>query len=330
MNNNFLKKRKYLIFYGFLVLSVGFLIGLLCYRLYFSCDKNDFKYINPNLACKDSSVVKKHAYAKLKSKLEDYIQEKKNDGTAAQVSIYFRDLQSGPTLGLNEHDLFSPASLLKLPLLLTYYNLNNEKIPDLLERSIVAQTRWVIPKQLIQPKESIVLGRTYSVEDLLLYMIKYSDNNAYYVLLDYLAQVSPERDALNDTFIDLGIVDPKNFLDNTISTKLYGSIFIQLYNSSYFNKKDISQDVLGILTQVDWNKGINRGLPDDMVVAHKFGERSNLDNNLDQLHDCGIVYYPENPYLLCIMTRGQDIEKLPKVIEEISKMFYDEFDSRKL
>jgi len=27
-----------------------------------------------------------------------------------------------------------------------------------------------------------------------------------------------------------------------------------------------------------------------------------------QLHDCGIVYYPETPYLLCVMTKGWNFE----------------------
>jgi hypothetical protein len=41
-----------------------------------------------------------------------------------------------------------------------------------------------------------------------------------------------------------------------------------------------------------------------------------------QLHDCGIVYAPGKPYLICIMTRGSDFKRLSPVIAQISKQVY--------
>ena len=42
-----------------------------------------------------------------------------------------------------------------------------------------------------------------------------------------------------------------------------------------------------------------------------------------ELHDCGIVYYPEHPYFLCVMTRGGDRPKLAAAIADVSKVAYD-------
>jgi hypothetical protein len=42
-----------------------------------------------------------------------------------------------------------------------------------------------------------------------------------------------------------------------------------------------------------------------------------------ELHDCGIVYLPDNPYLLCVMTKGNDFAKMEKIIEEISRLSYE-------
>jgi hypothetical protein len=53
------------------------------------------------------------------------------------------------------------------------------------------------------------------------------------------------------------------------------------------------------------------------------GERE-LQNGIRQLHDCGIVYLESHPYLLCIMTRGYDFEKLSKIISMISSQVYSE------
>lgn len=324
-------KNKWLVtFPALFFIVVSFMIGFFSHKFSSGCNVNSFKYINLDLVCEKKEVVSKHYYASLKNKLEDYIHSKQSEKKISDVSIYFRDLQNGPTLGIREHDLFSPASLLKLPLLLAYYSFQNDQVPDLFDREIVAKTSWYVPEQMIPPKNAIIMGQSYSIQALLEHMIKYSDNNAYYVLLDYLKEISPDRDLLKETFVNLGIIDPKDFLDNTISVKSYSSIFTQLYNSSYFNQKKTSDDILDLLSQVDWKEGINAGLPKGVVVAHKFGERANLDNNLDQLHDCGIVYYPGNPYLLCVMTRGSDFNELSRTIKDISKMVYDEFDSRRL
>jgi hypothetical protein len=47
-----------------------------------------------------------------------------------------------------------------------------------------------------------------------------------------------------------------------------------------------------------------------------------------QLHDCGIVYYPKRPYILCVMTRGEKMDVLPKVIKEISTEVYRNVDEQ--
>lgn len=52
-------------------------------------------------------------------------------------------------------------------------------------------------------------------------------------------------------------------------------------------------------------------------VAHKFREREAGSDQ--QLHDCVIVYYQPDPYILCVMTRRKDINDLAPVIQNISK-----------
>jgi len=70
-------------------------------------------------------------------------------------------------------------------------------------------------------------------------------------------------------------------------------------------------------------------VPKEVRVAHKFGELG-LPNGEKQLHDCGIIYYPGNPYLLCVMSKGKDSQKLSGIIQTISSMVYKEVDSRKI
>lgn len=316
------------VIFGVLGFGLGFFIH--SFYVYMHCDTTGLQYINKNMLCKEQPAVRKHGYAGLKRDLEEFISSKKDTGSATEISIYFRDLQFGPTLGLDEHAVFAPASLLKLPLLLTYQNIKNDLQSDLFERKVKVVNARDTLTQMIRPEQQALPGEEYTVGKLLELMIIYSDNTAYYALLDYLAEIFPNEDPLQETLSDLGIVDPQDFLENTISVKSYGSIFTQLYNSSYFSSKEPSNEVLRLLTQTTWKNGLSRGVPADIEIAHKFGERSDFVNNVVQLHDCGIVYFPGNPYLLCVMTRGYDMTKLSEIIGTISKMFYDEMIYRKI
>lgn len=321
-----LKKKCNIIVFILVILVVGMISYFFGSKI--SCNKQKYKFINQDLICDDKIVVSKKGYETLKSLLENIINQNISKKEITSASIYFRDLQNGPTLGINEYVKFSPASLLKLPLLITYIDLGSDH-PDLLDTKIGFDN---LDEDLEQyyPSKVVALANTpYKIDDLLSYMIKYSDNNSYYALREYLKQIDSSKDLLQQTFFDLGIIDPINNNDQTISVKSYSSIFIQMYHNSYFSNKDHSEKVLELLAESDFNDGLAKGLPKNIKLAHKFGERSSLPNSEKQLHDCGIIYYPKNPYLLCVMTRGKDFSKLSNFIGEVSSMVYREFDSRK-
>ena len=101
-----------------------------------------------------------------------------------------------------------------------------------------------------------------------------------------------------------------------------------MYNSSFLNS-DNSEKLLEILSESSFQNGLRQGVPENIKIAHKFGEREiTLDKK--QLHDCGVIYYPSNPYLLCVMTQGKDYKELERILGHISKEVYEEFDSRSI
>jgi hypothetical protein len=55
-----------------------------------------------------------------------------------------------------------------------------------------------------------------------------------------------------------------------------------------------------------------------------------LPDGSKQLLDCGIIYYPNNPYILCVMTEGTEWGKMEEVISNVSKMVYEEVKAREL
>lgn len=309
-------------------IALGFIFGYFI-KKNVTCNNSKYRYINSDLICDEKVTINKKSYISLKIALEDKIKEDINKKQITSASIYFRDLNDGPTLGIDEYNKFSPASLLKLPMLITYVNLSEED-PKLLDTEIGFDNIEDSLDQFYPPKVTASPNTPYKIKELLTYMIKYSDNRSYYTLREYLKQVDPKKDLLQQTFFDLGIIDPIKTTDDTISVKSYSSIFLQLYNNSFFLDRDASEQVLQVLSESDFDEGLKRGIPSGIRVAHKFGERSDLPSRENQLHDCGIIYYPQNPYLLCVMTRGKDFNKLSDFIGEVSDMVYQEFDSRKI
>jgi len=234
------------------------------------------------------------------------------------TSIYYRDLNNGPWIGINERELFSPASLIKVPLLITYYKLA-ENNPDILDNKIV-NTELFNPKdQNIVPEITLSQSQEYTVSELLDRMIIYSDNQAYDLLLKNI-----DNRKLIETYNNLGVDISLGFENpngNILSVKQYASFFRILFNASYLSK-DMSEKTLGLLSRVKFSQALVAGVPSNILVAHKFGERQYTDTGEKQLHDCGIIYLPNKPYLLCIMTRGKNIPIEENFVKQISSMVY--------
>lgn len=283
--------------------------------------QSGFKFINPLLEC-EVETKEVGSLGLLKKKTVDYIEEKTDDGIIYGASVYFRDLNNGPWFGINEKEGFSPASLLKVPILITYFKAA-EQDKKILEKEIVFNGSFGedLTVANIQPGEKLVVGQKYSVKELMRRMIIFSDNDAKNLLL-----LNLDIQIFDQCYRDLGITIPDvRVLEDFMSVKDYASFFRMLFNASYLNT-EFSNEALEILSKIEFNVGLVAGVDKNIDVAHKFGERLNIVNGKEvkQLHDCGIVYYPDHPYLICVMIRGRDFEPMAGVIQGISRIVYDE------
>lgn len=286
-----------------------------------------YEFLNKDVVCGEPDVIKKTAYAGTKEILERYTTVSKEEQIIQEISIYFRDLIHGPVMGINEHEDFSPASLLKLPLAFVFLA-QSEVEPELLSHTIKYTGETSVLKQRVQPSRSAKSGEVYTIEQLVEMMILYSDNASYEALEAFL-KATPERGLLRtEIFRELGLISPIDQIQETVTTRGYASLFRILFNASYLTP-DHSEKLLSWLAHTEYDKGIVSGVPPHIPVAHKFGERY-LSENIKQLHDCGIIYYPGNPYLLCVMTRGSDFNELETVIQNVSRIVYEEVDSRRI
>jgi len=277
--------------------------------------------INPLLSVEISSKKDDFfEYKPLKEKLTKLINQKLNEGQATKISVYFRDLNNSHWTGVNENELYDPASLLKVPLMIAYYRIADDN-PGILKKTIqYNNNKDENNSQAIQSAQKLIPDGWYSIDDLINRMIIYSDNNAFNLLLNYITP-----DDFNAVLADLSISLPPDIskIEDYISPKTYSYFFRTLYSSTYLSRQ-YSEQALELLSKIKFNDGLNAGLPKDFVVAHKFGERTFNKKPPKELHDCGIIYYTKAPYLLCVMTRGDDIKSLQSVIKDISSVVYDD------
>jgi beta-lactamase class A len=139
------------------------------------------------------------------------------------------------------------------------------------------------------------------------------------------------KEALKEVFEDLKAPLPISRTDiaseEFLSPQEMAKFYLVLYNGSYLRKTD-SEEALEILSKAKYKDGLVAGVPSDVVVSHKYGERKVTIANGDvhnEFHDCGIIYYTKNPYKLCVMTKGQnlEIEKASKIIAKLSRIVYE-------
>ncbi len=275
-----------------------------------------YQFTNPLLDCDNynPSVLPNHV--KLKASLREYVDNAIKYGVASEISVYFRSLNNGPWIGINEDALYTPASLLKVPVMIAMLK-KAQTDPFIMSSKLYFSGYDDSYNRNIVDGESLEADKAYTVEELLEYMIVYSDNNAKELLLKMITD-----DEMNTVMADLGVnVANKDLSKDFISVKEYSSFFRILYNASYLNR-EMSEYALKLLSRSVFNKGIPNNLPTDMLVAHKYGERAYFDADIKQLHDCGIVYLPNSPYLLCVMTRGKNFDELITIIAEISEIVY--------
>lgn len=319
---------------SFFIFLTGLFLGWLLFsKKIFSAEKeaceNNYKFIDPYVACEITEKDVPESFESLRSKIKEFTDYSINGGKATHVSVFLRDLDTKLWLGVNENENYSPASLLKLPILISYYKLS-EVEPGILSKEYIYQgvTSTSDETQNIKPEVSLEKGKQYTTEELLYHMIAYSDNETLGPLSQFIG-----NDFLNKVFIDLGVYVPtgSGVATDFLSTKTYGAIFRTLYNSSYLNPQN-SEKVLGLLTKTAFDQGLVAGLPAEITVAHKFGEREIDDPDHSSaakaLYDCGIVYYPGRPYVLCVMTKGNDWQKLEEIIKNISRLSYEEFNKK--
>ncbi len=244
-------------------------------------------------------------YDNLEDQLISRIQK---TATPSSVGLFLQDARTGAWLGINETDSFQPASLLKIPIAMgTMKKIDQGDLS--LDSNLVLATEDL--DSSAGPLYQKGPGYRLTIRETLELMITYSDNTAKNLLRRQLSLAELER-----VFVHVGIPNPySSNSDRKVSPRGYTRLFKTLYFSTYLTPPS-SERILELATDTQLESLISAGVPPEVQVSHKYGERE------DGLSDCGIIYHPTKPYFLCIMTTGIDHGIAKILLADLSKQIY--------
>ncbi len=228
------------------------------------------------------------------NRLVNQVQDKLKSAQGSwAVAVYRLDEKKG--YGIREDAVLPAASIMKVPILLAAVKKLN---PD-----DVYVLRGEDKQSGSGPVEFMDAGTKLSVQDLLTYMAKNSDNTAAYVLANMVG-----RDFIKQLMRDMGMID-SSFDDNITTVGDVEMMWRKIYEEK-------NQQVLDLLQDSIYEDRVPLGLPDGVNFVHKVG------TDLDIWSDAGIVM-AEKPFVLVIMNEKVDVDEAKKLVPELAKLIWD-------
>ncbi len=237
------------------------------------------------------------------------------------VGIFVEDLATGYTSGVNDRASLPAASTIKIPVMVEVFRqMASGTVALTSKMHLLARDRDWGSGDLAGGR----IGATKSVEQLLWLMIDDSDNTATNMLIRRVG-----RQHVNATMTELGLratrLDDDIRSDgNQIRYALRSSPrdmvkLLDLMARNHLVDEWSSREMLAILTGQTHNTLLPQPLPRETKIAHKTGSLH------DTLNDVGIVYRPDEPYIIAVMTtRLQSLSVGRHFIRKVSKLAYEE------
>lgn len=300
------------------LLIASVVVNVAGYNYYQNKYKPKFSLLSPDIAWMETddflAIQNQYSvsYQGMKQEMLELLNSSKVHGN---YGVYFEDLNTGSWIGINERDEFIPASLLKVPIMVAV-------LKKVEKGDIALDQRVTIVAEDINLNSGTLgtqgAGYVLTVKDLLTYLIKESDNTALFTLYrNFLTDndVLEARLAMGiSLYGDKAVLGPKH----------YSNILRSLYYSAYL-RRTFSELALSIMSETDYDTQMKAGLPPNVHISHKIGFFKTPEG-VEGYHDCGIIYHPRKPYMLCIMSKNTDQATAKFVISNLSKLVYDYVD----
>jgi beta-lactamase class A len=264
-------------------------------------------------------------------KLETRVEEIANrlDGV---MGVAILDLTDGRILLRNADRVFPTASSIKIAILLELYRQDQEARAGAKGKAKLDDIYAFDPKDLVEDSQ-IMAGLTAGMtrvtnRDLAQFMVAVSDNAATNVLIDRVGMQN-----VNTSLRSLGLTKTtlrRKMIDIAAARRGDENVatpqeMVRLLEAIYKEKALNNQSTAEFIKQLSTLKQsyIPRLLPDNVQIANKPGELEAVRN------DCGIVYAPNRPFAISVMTAyDRDEKAAERAISEVALEAFHYFDMR--
>jgi beta-lactamase class A len=248
--------------------------------------------------------------------------------SGAEVAVVFRRLDGTSELLIDPDKPFHAASTMKVPVMIELFRQAEAGMLRLDEplsirnefRSIVDGSPYRLSEGDDSDREVYAnVGKTMTLRRLNELMITVSSNFAANLLIERLGvenvKATVKRLGADGMKVLRGVEDGKAFekgLNNETTARGLAILFEKLAAGKAVGPS-ADRDMIEVLKRQKFNDAIPAGVPAGTSVAHKTGSITRIQ------HDGGIVYGPR-PYVLVVLVRGIQDEKVSKaLIAEISR-----------
>ena len=223
------------------------------------------------------------------------------------------DVSSGKSAAINADQTFVAASLGKLPTLMTLYraaargevNLN-DKI-SILPSDVQAYGTGVLYKYPV--------GYTMTLRECASHLIKESDNTAWKMFTRYLGSWNIQAELYR-----IG-ADSTSYLHPNTTTPSDVTLMLKKIADPAYTSPDLSAEMLGLMTNTNFEDRLPPQLPEGARVAHKIGSYGST------FSDAGVVF-PEgshnvrDAYFIVVIVSGTSEDTARHAIQEMSLITY--------
>jgi len=256
------------------------------------------------------------------------------DTVQGTFAVAFKDLQTGQTLYINEHEQFHAASTMKTPVMVEVFKQAEEQklsLDDVIEirnsfKSIIDGSEYSL--ELTDDSEDGLynyIGGKESIRNLVFKMITVSSNLATNLLIEKIGAENVMKTmkaaGIDEIHVLRGVEDAKAFQagkNNTVTAWGLAQLFERIAKKQLVSPA-ACDSMINILLNQQFKNMIPARLPAAVKVAHKTGSITNVQ------HDSGIIYLPDGrTYVLVILSKNlRSNAEGVNVIAELSKIIYE-------
>lgn len=222
------------------------------------------------------------------------------------VGFYYKNLCTEESFEYKADEIYIPASIIKLPILMAIYMMVAEKEADLSEKITIKDNQKMPSCGALN---SFTFEPQIDIKTLCNLMITISDNTATNVLISHYG-----INKLNEVFQNMGLKQTrvnrllfdseasKRGIQNTASPREISILLEQLYNGSFISES-VSQEIKEILLRQQINHKLKEMLPPGTKAAHKTGEDDYISNEV------GIVYTIQ-PFIISVLSNNTKVHEV--------------------